>query len=54
MTLIDRVRKRAKELDDEIIQLVAFKTYNFEVADDRQLLEDVEKVLSDAVQTKSA
>ncbi len=54
MTLIDRVRKRAKELDRKLIEALGNGSYPLGLADDRDLMEDVEKALQNAVQTKPA
>ena len=46
MTLIERVRRRAKELDHDLIEALGRGAYSIGLADDRDLLEAVEKELA--------
>jgi len=46
VTLIERVRRRAKELDHELILALGRGGYSYEKLDDRDLLEAVEKELA--------
>lgn len=46
MALIDRVRKRAKELDQKLITGLPNGGYYTDLLEDRQLLEDCEKALA--------
>ncbi len=46
MTLIERVHKKARELDRKLIEALGHGSYPLGLADDRDLLEDVEKELT--------